>query len=149
LVEQPLTLRAASSDDWSNFNLEPAIKSVLSALNELKRDPYTLVLLDPELQRERQHIKLLADRQQHLLHPQLQDNLSQLNESDQQLLRQWLNNPSQTDVTCSAGCSAVMQELARSQQYWAQLMPEAMANVAGVLELSIALANLSPSYAVI
>jgi hypothetical protein len=42
-----------------------------------------------------------------------------------------------------------MQQLAQVQRHWAGAMPEAMANVAGVLELSIALGNLQPQLAVL
>ena len=149
LVEQPLQLPSESTDNWSDLTLEPAIQSVLSALRDLEHDPYTLALIDPALQEESRLIQPLAQCQQDLLHPRLMNSLSQLNQADQQLLRQWLNNPSGTDVTVSSGCLAVMHELARSQQHWAQFMPERMANVAGVLELSIAITSLSPSNSVI
>ena len=149
LVEQPLQLPSESTDNWSDLTLEPAIQSVLSALRDLEHDPYTLALIDPALQEESRLIQPLAQCQQDLLHPRLMNSLSQLNQADQQLLRQWLNNPSGTDVTVSSGCLAVMHELARSQQHWAQFMPERMANVAGVLELSIAITSLSPNNSVI
>jgi len=47
------------------------------------------------------------------------------------------------------GCRAVMEQLKALQQHWAQAMPEPMANVAGVLELSLALGNLQPDYALV
>ena len=149
LVEQPLTLQAPAGSHWPELNLQAAIKSVLQAIDNLENDDYTLVLFDPELRQELNHIKPLAEDQKALRHLDLHDTLKSLSTADQQLLRQWLNRPSQTDVTTSVACSAVMDQLAQLQQHWAQFMPEPMANVAGVLELSIALANLSPSLALI
>ena len=49
-------------------------------------------------------------------------------------------------ITWSSFCGAPVEAL---QQHWAQAMPEPMANVAGVLELSIALGNLQPDYSLV
>lgn len=149
LAEQPLAIRAQAGNEWHNLNLELAIKAMQNAINSLDRDLYTMVLFDPALHKEMRHINELAGSRESLLHGQLGDILTNLSAADQQLLRQWLNNPTNTDATVSEACSRVMRELAQLQNHWAQFMPESMANVAGVLELTIALANLSPSYALI
>jgi len=149
LVEQPLSMQAPAGSPWSGLDFEPAIKAIVTAIEEVERDNYTLLLFDPTLRQDLKHIKPLANDQQALLHMQFNHSLQALSEADQQLLRQWLNSPSQTNVMANEACSAVMKELAQLQEHWSQFMPEAMANVAGVLELSIALGNLSPSYALL
>ncbi|MDI9406954.1 MAG: hypothetical protein QM522_09645, partial [Chitinophagaceae bacterium] len=149
LVEQPLILQAPAGSNWAELDLKPALEAMHKAIEDLERDHFTLLLLDPSLQTNSQHIKKLTDEHRIMRNSQLQQALTQLSESDQQLLRQWLNKPSKTILLGNESCTAVMNELARSQEHWAQFMPEALANVAGVLELTIALANLSPSYAMI
>jgi len=84
-----------------------------------------------------------------LRHPALATSLRALSADEQALLRQWLSRPSHTDVLQLPGCKAVMEQLKTLQQHWAQVMPESMANVAGVLELSIALGNLQPDYSLV
>ena len=149
LVEQPLNLQAPAGSSWQELNLQPALEAVMDALNHLERDTYTLLLFDPTLQEELPHIKPLAQERQALLHTRLQSSLLALNSADVQLLSQWLNNPSSTNPRTTVACGQVMDELTQLQHHWSQFMPEAMANVAGVLELSIALGNLTPSAALI
>ena len=157
LAEQPLRLSdelaagrpTASAELWDQLDLSIAMERLAHALQEQEQPHFELLLLDPSLQREREHLQDLADSHTLLRHPHLHPGLLDLASGDQALLRQWLNQPSRTDLHGSEGCRQVMAQLADLQSHWAEYMSQNMANVAGVLELSIALSNLQPLYAVI
>jgi hypothetical protein len=152
LAEQPLRLdRAAkqAAPAWSALDLGKAVECLAQALEGQDLPRFELLLLDPALQLERHHLEGLAAEHTLLRHRQLHPALLDLASGDQALLRQWLNQPSHTDLNGSAGCRRVMAQLADLQSHWAEYMVQEHANVAGVLELSIAISNLQPLYAVI
>jgi hypothetical protein len=155
LAEQPLRLdraakaAAGAAPDWSELDLSMALQCLAQALDGQDLPRFELLLLDPALQHEREHVEGLAAEHTLLRHPHFHPALLDLASGDQALLRQWLNQPSRTDLNGSGGCRQAMAQLADLQSHWAEYMTQDMANVAGVLELSIALTNLQPLYAVI
>jgi VCBS repeat-containing protein len=150
LVEQPLLLNAPLGNDWRQLlDLTPAVDQLLQLLDEHDHDHFELLLLDPQLLEYRKQLANLAVDTALLRHPLFEEALHQLNAADADILRAWLNRPSQTDLLSSEGCRTVSAHLANLQNHWAEYMANDRANVAGVLELSIALSNLQPLYAVI
>ncbi|MCP9882643.1 hypothetical protein KBY65_09130, partial [Cyanobium sp. Alchichica 3B3-8F6] len=149
LVEQPLLLNAPLDSDWRQLDLTPAVDQLLQLLDEQDHDHFELLLLDPELLEHRKQLANLAVDTALLRHPSFEEALHQLNAADADLLRAWLNRPSQTNLLSSEGCRSVSAHLANLQSHWAEYMAHERANVAGVLELSIALSNLQPLYAVL
>jgi hypothetical protein len=149
LAEQPLQMRAPAGTPWDLLDLDHALDQLCQALHQQERDDQPLLLLDPALRSHRNALKTLGRHQALLRHLDLDAALRALQPDEQELLRRWLNQPSQTAVTEAPGCQAVMQQLAQLQGHWRKTMPQAMANVTGVLELSIALGNLEPTFAVV
>jgi hypothetical protein len=149
LAEQPLTVHAPAGTPWEQLNLNKALEQLRMALHEQERDDQPLLLLDPALRAHRHDLKALGREQALLRHSDLDLALRALSPDEQELLRRWLNQPSQTPINDAPGCQVVMQRLAELQQHWARTMPQAMANVTGVLELSVALGNLQPEFAVL
>jgi hypothetical protein len=142
LAEQPLELLAPAGTSWDQLDLAKALEHLHQAVNSKGNAPYPLLLLDPLLQEHRRSVQNLGQNLALLRHPGLQPILKALNPAEQELLQCWLHRPSHTAVQAAPGCAAVMRELANLQSLWAEQMPRAIANVAGVLELSLALANL-------
>ena len=149
LAEQPILLDAPPQSDWRELDLTAAINQLLDRVKEDDQRHFDLLLLDPQLIQHRKQLGELADEQALLRHPSFQESLLRLNAADSELLRTWLNRPSQTDLLSSEGCKAVSAQLANLQSHWSEYMGQEQANVAGVLELSIALSNRQPLYAVI
>jgi hypothetical protein len=149
LAEQPLTVQAPAGTPWEQLDLDQALEQLRQTLHEQKRDDQPLLLLDPALRAHRHDLKALGREQALLRHGDLDLALRALSPDEQELLRRWLNQPSQTPINDAPGCQAVMQRLAELQKHWAQTMPQAMANVTGVLELSVALGNLQPDFSVL
>ncbi|MFZ9544973.1 MAG: hypothetical protein ACO27O_10240, partial [Hylemonella sp.] len=146
LAEQPLAIKAPHGTALAELDLSPAINCLQKALSNQQRDHQPLLLIDPQLESHLGDLGELSSERALLHHSELVASLKALNQGEQDLMRQWLNQPTQTDVTASAGCQAVMQQLAKLQQRWAEHMPTAMANVAGVLDLSLALGHLQNDY---
>ena len=152
LAEQPLDLRVPTGTPWERLDLLPALTALRRALEEQEEREqrgFTLLLLDPKLESYRQSLEELAQHQAPLNYPDLSDVLAQLNGDDQALLRRWLNQPSSTVLLDSDGCRRVMELVGNHQSHWSKYMAQAMSNVTGVLELSIALGNLQPDYSLL
>lgn len=149
LAEQPLVLQAPAGTVWDQLDLQRAFDRLRQALAEQDRDDQPLLLIDPLLQGHLDALQGFGRERALLRHPDLEAALRALNGEEQELLRQWLNRPSHTSLLESPGCLQVMQQLSTLQQHWGHHMPQDMANVAGVLELSIALGNHQPQYALL
>jgi hypothetical protein len=149
LAEQPLRLEVPAGTPWDQLDLEQALTRLVEALEEQSRDHQALLLLDPLLQEHLPVVQHLATDQALLRHPGLDGVLKALSEEEQEHIRRWLNHPSQTTWLDSEGCARLKDQLQGLQRHWSDTMPESMANVTAVLELSIALGNHQPDHALI
>ena len=149
IAELPLVLPANHGTGWDELDLSHAFAQMRKTLKEQFNDNQLLLLLDPLLQSHLYDVKDIGQAQSILRHTDFDTVLRGLPNDELELLRHWLNRPSQTSLQHSPGCRQVMAKLAGLQGHWVNHMGESMANVAGVLELSIALGNLQPELAMI
>ena len=149
LAELPLELNVPKGTTWDQMDLGKAFDQMRNILNKQDGDNQRLLLLDPVLRSHLNHLKDIGQEQAILRHNDLNTALYALQSEELELLRRWLNRPSKTLLQHSPGCRQVMVKLAALQGHWVNHMSESMANVAGVLELSIALSNLQPEHALI
>ena len=149
IAELPLKLHVPYGTDWDELDLSQAFDQIRRTLKEQFYDNQMLLLLDPLLKSYLHDLQDIGQVQTVLRHTDFNTVLRSLPNEELEILRHWLNRPSLTSLQHSPGCRQVMAQLALLQGHWINHMGESMANVAGVLELSIALGNLQPEHAMI
>jgi len=133
IAQQDLPTDVRVDAPGSQTQLDFAMKQLISKLGSPNAD---LLLLGPKLKGQAALVQSLAKQTQLLNTQELSTSLSTCSTTDLEALQNWLNKPSSTPPESSPVYSQMMQRIAG----YATGLPAEQANMAGLIELSVALA---------
>jgi len=132
IAQQDLPADVRVDTPGSQTQIDFAMKQLIAKLGSPNAD---LLLLGPKLKGQAALVQALAKQTQLLNTQELSSTLSNCSATELEALQNWLNKPSSTPPESSPVYSQMMQRIAS----YASGLPAEQANMAGLIELSVAL----------
>jgi len=132
IAQQDLPSDVRVEAPGSQTQLDFAMKQLIGKLGSPNAD---LLLLGPKLKGQAALVQSLAKQTQLLNTQELSTSLSSCNSTELEALQNWLNKPSSTPPESSPVYQQILQRVAG----YASGLPAEQANMAGLIELSVAL----------